>query len=62
MKRSHKIIIWVSAVLAVLTGAAGYVLGMYYIDNKQPNCRSEQVLSDQGVSSAASRRWKSLQI
>ena len=37
MKRSQKITIWVLVVLAVLAGAAGYVLGMYYIDNKQPN-------------------------
>ena len=44
MKRSHKIIIWVSAVLAVLAGAAGYVLGMYYIDNKQPNFTKDYVL------------------
>ena len=44
MKRSHKIIIWVSAVLAVLTGAAGYVLGMYYIDNKQSNFTKDYVL------------------
>lgn len=44
MKRSHKIIIWVSAVLAVLAGAAGYVLGMYYIDNKQSNFTKDYVL------------------
>lgn len=44
MKRSHKIIIWVLVVLAVLAGAAGYVLGMYYIDNKQPNFIKDYVL------------------
>ena len=44
MKRSYKIIIWVSAVLAVLAGAAGYVLGMYYIDNKQSNFTKDYVL------------------
>lgn len=44
MKRSHKIIIWVFIVLALLAGAAGCVLGMYYIDNKQPNFTDDYVL------------------
>ena len=44
MKRSHKITIWVLVALAVLAGAAGYVLGMYYIDNKQPNFTKNYVL------------------
>ena len=34
----------VLVVLAVLAGAAGYVLGMYYSDNKKPNFTQEYVL------------------
>ena len=44
MKKSVKITIWVLVVLAILGGAAGYVLGLYYIDNKTPNFTEEYVL------------------
>ena len=44
MKRSLKITLWVLVVLAVLAGAAGFVLGRYYIDNKKPNFTGEYVL------------------
>lgn len=39
-----KITVRVLVVLAVLAGAAGYVLGMYYSDNKKPNFTQEYVL------------------
>ena len=32
------------AVAAILAGAAGYVLGRYYSDNKKPNFTNEYVL------------------
>ena len=44
MKKGMKITIWVLAVLGVLAGAAGFVLGQYYIDNKTPNFTEEYVL------------------
>ena len=44
MKKSLKITLWVLVVLAVLGGAAGFVLGRYYIDNKKPNFTGEYVL------------------
>ena len=44
MKKPVKITIWVLVVLAILGGAAGYVLGLYYIDNKTPNFTEEYVL------------------
>ncbi len=39
-----KITVWVLVVLALLAGAAGYVLGLYYSDNKKPNFTEEYVL------------------
>ena len=39
-----KMTIWVLAVLGVLAGAAGFVLGRYYIDNKKPNFTEKYVL------------------
>ena len=39
-----KITVWVLVVLALLAGAAGYVLGLFYSDNKKPNFTKEYVL------------------
>lgn len=39
-----KISLWVMAVLFVLAGAAGFVLGRYYSDNKKPNFSEDYVL------------------
>ena len=39
-----KITVWVLAVMAALAGAAGFVLGRYYSDNKKPNFTEEYVL------------------
>jgi len=39
-----KITIWVLVLLALISGAAGYVLGLYYSDNKKPNFTKEYVL------------------
>lgn len=39
-----KISIWVFAVLAVLAGVGGFVLGRYYSDNKKPNFTEKYVL------------------
>lgn len=39
-----KISIWVFAVLAVLAGVGGFVLGRYYSDNKKPNFTENYVL------------------
>ena len=39
-----KISIWVLAVLAVLAGVGGFVLGRYYSDNKKPNFTEKYVL------------------
>lgn len=39
-----KITVWTLVVLGVLAGAAGFVLGRYYSDNKKPNFTDEYVL------------------
>lgn len=39
-----KISIWVFALLAVLAGTGGFVLGRYYSDNKKPNFTEKYVL------------------
>ena len=44
MKKGKKILLWVLLVLGVLAGAAGYVVGLYYIDNKTPNFTENYVL------------------
>ena len=44
MKKGTKIFLWCAAVFAVLAGAAGFVVGRYYVDNKLPNFSQEYVL------------------
>ena len=44
MKTGRKILLAVLAVTALLAGAAGFVLGRYYIDNKMPNFSEKYVL------------------
>ena len=44
MTTKGKIVTVVLAVMAVLAGAAGFVLGRYYIDNKTPNFSQRYVL------------------
>lgn len=44
MNRRTKIVVCVLAVLGILGGVAGFVLGRYYIDNKKPNFTEEYVL------------------
>ena len=44
MKTGRKILLAVLAVAALLAGAAGFVLGRYYIDNKMPNFSEKYVL------------------
>ena len=44
MKARLKITIWILVVLALLASGAGYVLGMYYSDNKKPNFTEDYVL------------------
>ena len=44
MTSRMKITVWVIEVLCVLAGAAAFVLGRYYIDNKKPNFSKEYVL------------------
>lgn len=39
-----KISLWVLAVMAVLAGVGGFVLGRYYSDNRKPNFSKEYVL------------------
>ena len=39
-----KVALWVLALLAVFAGFSGYILGMYYSDNKKPNFTEEYVL------------------
>ena len=44
MKTKGKIILAVAAAFALLAGAAAFVAGRYYIDNKKPNFTEEYVL------------------
>lgn len=44
MKTGRKILLAVLAVATLLAGAAGFVLGRYYIDNKVPNFSEKYVL------------------
>ena len=44
MKKGTKIFLWCAAVATVVAGAAGFVLGRYYVDNKMPNFSKEYVL------------------
>lgn len=44
MTSRMKITVWVLAVLFVLAGAAAFVLGRYYVDNKKANFSQEYVL------------------
>ena len=44
MTTKGKIVMSVLAVMALLAGAAGFVLGRYYIDNKKPNFTEKYVL------------------
>lgn len=44
MKTGRKILLAVLALAALLAGAAGFVLGRYYIDNKMPNFSEKYVL------------------
>ena len=44
MKKGKKILLWVLLVFGMLAGAAGYVVGLYYIDNKAPNFTENYVL------------------
>ena len=44
MKTGRKILLAVLAAAALLAGAAGFVLGRYYIDNKMPNFSEKYVL------------------
>ncbi len=44
MKKGTKIFLWCAAAAAVVAGAAGFVLGRYYVDNKMPNFSQEYVL------------------
>ena len=44
MTTKGKILLAVLVVAALLAGAAGFVLGRYYIDNKKPNFTEKYVL------------------
>lgn len=44
MTQRLKISLWILALLAVLAGAGGFVLGRYYSDNRKPNFTEEYVL------------------
>ena len=44
MKTKGKIILAVAAAFALLAGAAAFVAGRYYIDNRQPNFSKDYVL------------------
>ena len=44
MKTKGKIILAVTAAFALLAGAAAFVVGRYYIDNRQPNFSKDYVL------------------
>lgn len=44
MNKGKKILLWVLLAFGVLAGAAGYMVGIYYIDNKKPNFTEKYVL------------------
>ena len=61
MKTKGKIILAVAAAFALLAGAAAFVAGRYYIDNRQPNFSKDYVLYVYPrVSRESSRRWRSI--